>query len=216
MHKTARFAVAAMTLAGSFAVTPALADLTMPKQLLPGFDSNQIVQIAEEIGLTASLIKGSGGATAAQIDTTSGTFYAIPTVCRTSTCYGMELIADFGAGPEVPLKVLNYFNHYRVFTKAYLQDGHIFLSRYEIADFGIPKGNVASNLANFIDVAKDFDRFLARQLSASSQTPGHMARDTVQVLTGGSANALTGGPRFVFDHRSLTSQFVTKQFNAQK
>jgi hypothetical protein len=192
------------------------AELTTPNKVLPGFDVNQIAEIAGEIGYENTVVTWSDKTQGVEIDTDAGTFYATPEVCKEGACYGLAISALFGPDTNVPLSAINYFNHHREFTKAYSHEGRLYLTRYEIADFGIPKGNIAHNMSNFVAIATDFADFLTTGAKTSSYEPGQSVQDTIKVLTSKSAKALAGGEAFALESSRHASHEPMRPFNAPK
>ncbi|MGE0409175.1 MAG: YbjN domain-containing protein [Amphiplicatus sp.] len=139
----------------------AQAQLSNPRQIVSGFSTSDLAAIAGELGYQSQLQTFSDGSAVLLISTPAGAFFAEPAVCENGVCIGLNLYATFGSASNTPLTAVNYFNTYRAFTKAFTTDGTVFLSRYAIADFGIPRGNIASNLSNFVARAVEFAQFLA-------------------------------------------------------
>ena len=50
---------------------------------------------------------------------------------------------------RVSQDVITAFNASNSFVKVYSQGGKTIIMRYEVADYGIPYGNISSNLINF-------------------------------------------------------------------
>ena len=152
--------VAAVGLCLASAVSSAQA-LDDPRRVLNGFQLADMQNVGAEIGYQTEVVRGNDDSIFLKYTTGEGNvFFVAPAVCDQTTCYGLDIYTFFGSDAGVPLSALNFFNYYRAFTKTFSQNGTIILSRYIIADFGIPKGNIASNLTNFVGVAKDFDTFL--------------------------------------------------------
>ncbi|HXI87731.1 MAG TPA: YbjN domain-containing protein [Parvularculaceae bacterium] len=160
----------AIGLAGGAVAQTSNSLATMPglRSTLPGFDLASLAAIAQELGFQAETISNDDGSADLKITTPNGPIFAHPTVCDGSTCVGLELYAFFGSASNVSLDQLNEFNK-RLFAKALTAGGSVILNRYEIADFGIPKGNVAANLTNFKAIANDFYDFLSGAGSASAK-----------------------------------------------
>lgn len=84
-----------------------------------------------------------------------------------TNCVGMSAVALFSGG-GLNYQTVTAFNQKYAFTTAgIVEDGTgAYLSRYEIADYGIPRGNFASSLYN---LAVLVDRF-RQELATSGQT----------------------------------------------
>lgn len=130
---------------------PASAELTNSHQIWTTFTADELVGVAQELGSTASATNGPDGPEV-DITTSKGFQYsANPVACQSDgNCYGLIIQAAFAnANPAVDANWLSDFNLKHVFTTAMLSGGEIILVRYEICDFGVAKGNVASDLTNF-------------------------------------------------------------------
>ena len=73
----------------------------------------------------------------------------------------------FFEGSNVNSQTLLAFNgRYPFATAGMGQDGLAYVSRYDIADYGIPRGNIASSVVNFLVLSEMF----ASELANSHQT----------------------------------------------
>ena len=83
-----------------------------------------------------------------------------------SGCLGLHTLALFEGTANS--QSLAAFDQKYVFTSvgALSNEAVMYLSRYDIADFGIPRGNVQSSLGNFLYIAEQF----SAEVGASSQT----------------------------------------------
>jgi len=140
---------------------PAFASVSSPNDIWFSWDAARVMALAGELGDTAEKIDDTPGAPpSVGITTPSGLKYIVePTACDGSNCAGFELTAAFDANATTDQ--MNQFNLLRSFTKAYVDSGSTFLTRYEINDYGIPKGNIAADMTNFEAVAADFEEFLS-------------------------------------------------------
>lgn len=94
----------------------------------------------------------------------------IPTAClgqNFTGCVGMNTVALFSGG-ALNYQTVTAFNQKYAFTTAGIaEDGkNAYLSRYEIADYGIPRGNIAASVVNLVVLA---DRF-RHELATSEKT----------------------------------------------
>ena len=99
-------------------------------------------------------------------------FNVVPAACLgsdgKSNCVGANMITLFTGGAPNPQSV-SAFNQKYVFTSAgmYSDGSGAFLSRYDIADYGIPRGNVASSIYNYFTLAQRFrDEIATKTVSA--------------------------------------------------
>jgi len=96
-------------------------------------------------------------------------FNLVPTACQgvnNTNCVGMNIIALYG-GSNVNAQTVSAFNQNVQFVSAgkLSNNAGAFIARYEIADYGIPRGNVASSLWSFVAAA---DRFMEEVATAST------------------------------------------------
>ena len=140
---------------------PAPAEVSNTGEIWVSWDANRVIALATEVGDTGTLIPGDNSEPpSVGIVTSGGLKYVIePTACNQGTCYGFQLTAEFDG--SVTAEQMNQFNLARSFTKAYVDEGNAYLTRYEISDYGIPKGNFAADMTNFEAVAVTFETFLS-------------------------------------------------------
>jgi hypothetical protein len=97
------------------------------------------------------------------------TLNIVPTVCEENytQCVGMNTIAFFWGVGFNHQTVTAFNQRYWFATAGVAPDGTAaYLSRYEIADYGIPRGNIAASIYNLKVLAKRFDD----QLSTAGRT----------------------------------------------
>lgn len=165
--------------------------LSEPQKILSGFYLPDMQNIGTEMGLTNEVVEGQDGSVLLRYITPEGyQFLVSPEVFDGDRCIGLQMVAFFGNSQGVPLEALNFFNYTHAFTQVYSYDGGLFLTRYIIADYGVPKGNVASNIANFVAVAVDLDQFL-RQGAATGSFSATSLNDNI--LSFGLAPAAPDG-----------------------
>jgi hypothetical protein len=140
---------------------PALAEVTNANDIWFSWDAARIVALATELGDTAEQDTDTdGGPPYVGVTTASGLKYIIePTACDHSNCAGFQLTAEFDTATTADQ--MNRFNLFRSFTKSYVDGSNTFITRYEINDYGIPKGNVAADMTNFEAVAATFADYLS-------------------------------------------------------
>ena len=73
---------------------------------------------------------------------------------RGEGCKGLEMLAGFGPGRPMPyeqrLRLVNGFNARHAFAKAVVDpQGGFLLSRYEISDYGVSRGWLATSMTVF-------------------------------------------------------------------
>lgn len=164
-------AAAALALA---ATTAGAQDLSNPGFIYTNFNATQLAQLANEMGATFETMTLSDGRAVVLIHSPEGDFFAAPAACDASQCLGAELLAFLGSSAGVTLETLNSFNEQLAFVKVYVSEGSLVMSRYLTADYGIAKGNIASNYLNFTAAGKLFGQFLqggSNAVSAKIETP---------------------------------------------
>jgi hypothetical protein len=168
-----RFSLAAGALlaAGFGASAPAAAEdaaepISTPRRLIPNFDVLNLVPVLDELGVTHELRTSEDGKPFLAASFADGfTFNLAPTACLSSDfsrCIGVHIVAYFAASDINP-QTLSAFNQNNEFASVgvYVRNESVFLLRYEIADYGIPRGNFASSLAQFVAVANRLSSELA-------------------------------------------------------
>ncbi len=156
-----RYVSTALLAGGVLWAVPAFAEVSNTSEMWFSWDANRVIALATEVGDTGSLVAGDDGdPSSVGIVTSSGLKYVIsPTACVQGTCYGFQLIAEFDG--SVTAEQMNEFNLDRSFTKSYVDEGNAYLTRYEVCDYGIPKGNFAADMTNFEAVAATFETYLS-------------------------------------------------------
>ncbi|MEZ5891627.1 MAG: hypothetical protein R3C58_00545 [Parvularculaceae bacterium] len=166
-------ALAALLAGAGLLATPAVAqqsNLANPRGAVTNFDPANIGPVLTELGVVWQ-VRNAEGRTFIAAAIGNGQFYfnIIPSACvgpNNTGCVGANIIAYFD-GVTTNHQTIEAFNQAYAFTTAgALQGSAVYLSRYEIADFGIPRGNVESSLGSFVGIAQ---RFL-NELASSSQT----------------------------------------------
>lgn len=166
-----------MRLAAAFAAlclaAPAAAQdinaVTSRTGLVTNFDLPTITRILKELRLPHQVMPGSNGRFI-NVTFPNGVRATVGrTACRADmlTCKGMTITARFGQGragwSELDkLRRANTFNTRHSFIKAGVDEGGSFyLIRYELSDFGVSRGSIATSLLVFANLAKRFGEHLA-------------------------------------------------------
>ncbi len=140
-----------------------------PTTVLKNFDIQRIGPVLTELGVTWQTVTASDG-TNAVVANYAGVinFYMQPTACQSvggSNCVGLLIFSPYegSANPQT----VRAFNDRYPFTRTTLDaSGGAFITRYDIADYGVPRGNVAHSITNFLTLANRFQS----ELSSASQT----------------------------------------------
>ncbi|MEL6366298.1 MAG: YbjN domain-containing protein, partial [Pseudomonadota bacterium] len=89
------------------------------------------------------------------------------TACRQGECVGAHVFHVVES--PVSAEVMNRFDTEQSFISAgVLDDGHGWIARYFISDYGIPRGNIISNISNFTYISQYFLQETAAQASTIS------------------------------------------------
>ena len=144
---------------------PAIAapvDLSNPARITNTFQNEEIAAIANELGYDTTLLTGDDGKKVLVVEMPTGGIFVFPQVCETKAprCLQVEWLAIFDV-KDTPISVINAYNDRQGFARAFQHEGKVFLSRQEIADFGIPIGNIAVSLGVFAKLTDNFAAFLA-------------------------------------------------------
>lgn len=173
-----------------------------PTSTIPNYDVESVGPILNEMGVKWQAQRTPAGetlVTASVADTVN--FLLVPTACRDtatqSDCVGLNMVALFegSANPQT----VRAFNYRYAFASAGIDpDGDAYISRYEIADFGAQRGNLATSIQVFVNQAVMFGQELAtarRTVSlegyADDLSASMLNRAGVSSLTGVAAHAAT-------------------------
>jgi hypothetical protein len=147
--------------------------ISNPRGMVANFDAVNLGPVLTELGIVWQERQLSDGRPfiAASIGAALS-FNILPAACLgadgKSNCVGANFITLFNGGSPNPQSV-SAFNQKYVFTSAgmYSDGSSAFLSRYDIADYGIPRGNIASSVYTFFQLAQRFrDEIAAKTVSA--------------------------------------------------
>ena len=189
----------ASILAGGTALAQS-ATVSNPGLPIANYDVKSIGPVLNELGVAWEAQKGDDGQTyiAANV-ADSVNFLLAPTACRAqgADCVGLNMVAIFEgrANPQT----VQAFNFRYAFASAGLDpSGAAYLSRYEIADYGVPRGNLATSIQVFANQVNMFRSELAtaRQTVslegyADDLSASMLNRVGVTEMTGVEAHAAT-------------------------
>ncbi|MBY0422302.1 MAG: YbjN domain-containing protein, partial [Parvularculaceae bacterium] len=160
-----KFLAAAVAAIAAVGVANAQDEISNPRGMVANFDASNLGPVLSELGLVWQ-----------QRTTQEGQPYIaasvggelminlIPTACsdKFTNCVGLQTIALF-PGRDINYQSVLAFGQKYAFTSVMIsQDAtKAAISRYDIADYGIPRGNVASSLMNFVYLASMFKSELA-------------------------------------------------------
>ncbi len=143
-----------------------------PRGMVANFDAVNLGPLLTELGVVWQERRTSDGQAfiAASIGGALN-FNIVPLAClgpNNTGCVGANVVTFFTGGFANPQSV-SAFNQKYVFTSAgiFADNSGAYLSRYEIADYGIPRGNIASSIGSYFALAQKFrDEIAARTVSA--------------------------------------------------
>lgn len=162
-------AALAMTVAAAQAQDADL--ISNPRGMVSYFDTESIGQVLTEMGAVWQQRVAPNGQPYLAVSAGGEiTLNIIPTACQGdgfTKCVGMNTVALY-SGAGFNYQTVTAFNQrYWFSTAGVAPDGATaYISRYEIADYGIPRGNIAASVYNLSELA---DRF-RQELSSATQT----------------------------------------------
>ena len=124
-----------------------------PGQMLTSFDPAEIGPILTEIDVLWQTRQDIEGRPYIEANADGRIVFIIePLACRgtiNNDCIGMQLVAVFD-GQADPQQVRDFNNNYAFANLGINENGNAYLNRYDIADYGIPRGNVGVIIDTFI------------------------------------------------------------------
>jgi hypothetical protein len=186
---------AALLATAATAQTPPVSN---PTTSLKSFDVQSVGAVLDELGAVWQAQQGNGQTYLAANAGGDINFLLVPAACKGANqtqCVGLSMVAIFDgqANPQT----VTAFNYRYAFASAGLDpSGSAYIKRYEISDFGMARGNLATSILVFVEQAK----MLQQELSTSRRTvalegyaddlsAGSLNRGGVETLTGVAAHA---------------------------
>ncbi len=130
--------------------------ISSPKVMIANFDPATLGPVLSELGVVWQTQKTEKGQT--YIAANAGgviSFILAPTACRVNgatDCVGLNMLAVFDGNPNP--QTVRAFNHRYAFASAGIDpSGSAYISRYEISDYGVARGNVATSIQVFVNQA---------------------------------------------------------------
>lgn len=171
MKKIAILAGAAMLSAGALTGVHAqgnAAPVSNPRTTMASFDAQSVGAVLSELGAVWQTQEGNGQKYIAANAGGEINFLLVPAACKganNTQCVGLSMVAIFegGANPQT----VTAFNYRYAFASAGLDpSGAAYIKRYEISDYGMARGNLATSILVFIEQAK----MLQQELSTARKT----------------------------------------------
>ena len=162
---------AALLSAGALLPTGAAAQqspVANPTELLSSFDAKSVGSILNELGAVWQAQQANGQTYIAANANGEINFLLVPAACKganNTQCVGLSMVAIFegNANPQT----VTAFNYRYAFASAGLDpSGSAYIKRYEISDYGMARGNLATSVLVFIEQAK----MLQNELATSRRT----------------------------------------------
>lgn len=140
--------------------------VNLPTQMLSNYDVETTIPVLQEMGISWEGRTAPSGAKVLLATAENGIkFVLAPTACNAAVddgCAGINMIAVFDG--KADQRTVESFNYRYPYTSVGIDNnGSAFISRYDIADFGVPKGNFASSLDVFVSQAAYFKDSLENQ-----------------------------------------------------
>jgi len=164
-----------------------------PRSVISYFDEKTVGGVLGELGAVWQAGSYNGGLLLQANAGGDLVFYLTPAACKganNTQCVGLAMTALFEGRSNV--QTVMAFNDRFVFSSSGVNaEGNAYLSRYELADYGITRGNLATSILVFVAQAKQFQQELstARQTVAlegyaEDLSAGNLNRNAIQSLTG--------------------------------
>ncbi|WP_165793543.1 YbjN domain-containing protein [Hyphococcus luteus] len=140
--------------------------LSNPETVVRKFSVQSVGPVLNELGMPWQVGQLSNGAQYMHAAAGGMQFVLFFTACTGTECAGMQSLMMFGETGANSQTVQAFNARYPFATAGIDQEGSAYISRYDIADYGIPRGNIASSLVNFLLLSEMF----AKELANSHQT----------------------------------------------
>lgn len=155
-------AAAAAALGASLAHAQMADPVVNPHGMIPNFDATNLGPVLNDLGIVWQERRTADGRPfiAASIGGALS-FNIVQTACDPASglnCVGMQVFASY-QGVKANAQTVAAFNSKYAFSSAGMlpESNAAYISRYEIADYGIPRGNIASSLYSFFEIARRFE-----------------------------------------------------------
>lgn len=139
-----------------------------PNETISSFSAQTVGSVLNELGAVWQAQQGNGQTYIAANANGEMNFLLVPAACKganNTQCVGLSMVAIFegSANPQT----VTAFNYRYAFASAGLDpSGSAYIKRYEISDYGMARGNLATSILVFIEQAK----MLQNELATSRRT----------------------------------------------
>ncbi|HXI86303.1 MAG TPA: hypothetical protein VNH64_02510 [Parvularculaceae bacterium] len=199
--KSSFFAAAACVALGACATTAPSAPVVSDETILKHFDTANVGDVLTGMGATWQAMTAQNGQP--YIEASLGgalNLVLVPTACETPgfvNCVGLNTVSVLKGSSFNPQTVTAFNQRYPFATTGLWVDGkEAYISRYEISDFGIPRGNIEVSIRNLAVLADRFRDELASSKKtvslegyAEDLAAGYLNRKNLEALGGAPAQA---------------------------
>lgn len=179
-----------------------------PSQPLTSLHAEALIPVLSQMGLEYEGATLPGGERALLVRAANGTRFQItPMACdRSRRCRGMHFVTMFETDVQ-PRTVAAFNDRYAFVSAGMNNDSVAYLARYEIADFGMPRGNVAVSIEVFLETASLFTEHLANAAPALKQKPDGSDLSANGLNMSGLMRSVSTGfaPKAAMPHRHALS-----------
>ncbi|MEM0928335.1 MAG: YbjN domain-containing protein [Pseudomonadota bacterium] len=143
-----------------------------PSAPLTSLHAEALIPVIQQMGLQLDGVTLPAGERVLLVTAKDGTQFQItPMACDDrGRCRGMHLVTLFQT--DADHRTVAAFNYRYAYVSAGLSgDDVAYLSRYEVADFGMPRGNVAVTIGLFLETAALFGEQLAASTGELQKPP---------------------------------------------
>ncbi|NJO35163.1 MAG: YbjN domain-containing protein [Rhodospirillales bacterium] len=144
--------------------------ISNPRGMVANFDPANLTPLLAELGVAYEVKQAPNGQTYIAANAAGVEFAIVPAACvgpNGTGCVGAHTYAMY-SDAAVNMQTVNAFNQRFVFSSAgvFSDNSGVYVGRYDIADYGIARGNVQSSIASFRSIAAA----ASAELSGGGQT----------------------------------------------
>ena len=129
-----------------------------PSATVKNFDVSSVGPVLNELGVAWNARTANGKPYIEANAAGAVNFLLSPAACRgagNTDCVGLNMLALFEGNPNP--QTVRAFNYRYAFANAGISpSGDAYINRYEIADYGMPRGNLATSIQVFVNQAVAF------------------------------------------------------------
>lgn len=152
-----------------------------PAGILPNFDIENLLPLVLEMGYSSEEGRFDSGDRYIRAVVDGVIVVLQPMACQqtNASCGGLSIMVYYTAN-NPSLRALIKYNQERLFAKAGLTNDGFFVNRYEIADYGIPRGNVRSSIINLRRAVDNVQRMLVEAgVSEADPAPADQGNESL-------------------------------------